>query len=640
MKIIKYLTILAFIMTGPSCKKYLDIIPDNVATLEYAFRDRVRAQNYLYTCYSYMPRIGSANDPALIGDAVWSVVRNSWTYPNKGFDIMYSGNNVTNPDLNFWDGTNSATNLWGGIRDCNVFLENIDKVRDLRGDERTRWIAEVKFLKAYYHFYLLRLYGPIPIVKENLPISASPKHVAVYREPVDKVFDYIVELLDEAAPDLPLKIENQVSEAGRISRAIALSVKAKVLVTEASPLFNGNPDYATMVDNRNIHLFSETVDNTKWIKALDACKVAIDACHAAGIELYQFQNTSLNLSDSTKKVIQVSQIVTDKWNKETIWGWESNVRIGAAGPTGMLTSWSTERFTIGFMDPNWRVDLLACWTPTMKMAEMFYSDHGVPIDEDRTYDYANRYSLAVVPEEEKYFMQPGYTTAKLHLNREARFYGNIGVDGGWWFGIGKFSDEAQWPIQSRKGQVAGEGAAGRFSETSFYIKKLHNYQSVFSGTSLIEKRWNWPIFRLSDLYLLYAEALNETLDAPNSEVYKYLDMIRARAGLKGIAESWRDYSIYPQKYLTKDGMRTIIHRERNIELAFERHRYYDMRRWKEALQNFDGPGRGWNIKGETPEDFYRVVTLHYIPYHLRDIFWPISQKQILINKNLVQNPGW
>ncbi len=640
MKIYRYFGILACATILSSCDKYLDIIPDNVATLDYAFHDRVRAQNYLFTCYSYMPRIGSGNDPGLIGDEVWSVARNAWTYPNKGFDIMYEGNNVTNPNLNYWDGTNGATNLWAGIRDCNVFLENVGKVHDLQEYERVRWIAEVKFLKAYYHFFLMRLYGPIPIVRENLPISASPEEVAVYREPIDSVVNYVVELLDEAAADLPLSIDNMVSEAGRITKAVALSVKARVLVTAASPLFNGNPDYATMVDNRGVHLFSETADPAKWARARDACKEAIDVCHEAGISLYHFQNSSLDLSDSTKLVLQTSQIVTDKWNQETIWGWESNVRIGSEGPNGLLTSWSIERFTIGYMDPSWRVDLISCWTPTMKMAEMFYSDHGVPIEEDKTYDYEDRYGLTVVPEDAKYYMQPGYTTAKLHMHREPRFYGNIGVDGGWWFGLGRFSDEAQWPIQSRQGQVAGEGLAGRFSETSFYIKKLHNYQSVFSGTSLIEKRWNWPIFRLADLYLLYAEALNETLDAPNDEVYKYVDMIRNRAGLKGVAESWSQYSKFPTKYTTKNGMREIIHRERNIELSFERHHYYDMRRWKEALQNFNGPGKGWNIKGAEPEDFYRVVTLHSMPYRLRDVFWPISQGQISINKNLVQNPGW
>ncbi|WP_250690537.1 RagB/SusD family nutrient uptake outer membrane protein, partial [Parabacteroides sp. ASF519] len=115
---------------------------------------------------------------------------------------------VNDPYMNFWSGAKSGDSfvipaLWDGIRDCNIFLENVDKVTDLPSYERDRWIAEVKFLKAYYHFYLFRMYGPIPIMDVNLPVSATPEEVKVYREPVDNVVDYIVNLLDEAAAGLP-----------------------------------------------------------------------------------------------------------------------------------------------------------------------------------------------------------------------------------------------------------------------------------------------------------------------------------------------------------------------------------------------------------------------------------------------------
>ena len=81
----------------------------------------------------------------------------------------------------------------------------------------------MKFLKAYYHFYLFRLYGPIPIVDQNLPVSAGVDEVAVYRNTVDEVTDYIVKLLDEAAAVLPGIIENQTEEMGRITKPIALA---------------------------------------------------------------------------------------------------------------------------------------------------------------------------------------------------------------------------------------------------------------------------------------------------------------------------------------------------------------------------------------------------------------------------------
>ena len=106
----------------------------------------------------------------------------------------------------------------------------------------------------------LQLYGPIVLVKENLPLSASPEEVKVYREPVDECVDYIVELLDDAIPDLPPTIPDPTTEQGRISRTIALAVKAKALAWAASPLFNGNPDYKEWIDNRSKQLISDTYD--------------------------------------------------------------------------------------------------------------------------------------------------------------------------------------------------------------------------------------------------------------------------------------------------------------------------------------------------------------------------------------------
>ena len=92
--------------------------------------------------------------------------------------------------------------MYRAIRDCNIFLENAHIPRDITELERARWIAEVKFLKAYYHFFLMELYGPIVLVKENLPLSATPEETKVYREPVDECVNYIVQLLDEAAAEL------------------------------------------------------------------------------------------------------------------------------------------------------------------------------------------------------------------------------------------------------------------------------------------------------------------------------------------------------------------------------------------------------------------------------------------------------
>src|SRR5690606_28118335 len=138
------------------------------------------------------------------------------------------------------------------------------------------------------HWFLLRMYGPIPITDVNLPMSASPEEVQVYRDPVDSVFNYTVRLIDSAIVGLPTTIVDQVSEMGRITKGIALATKAEILVTAASPLFNGNPDYINFVDKRGVHLFTADYDASKWERAADACKEAIDMAHENGHQLHTF----------------------------------------------------------------------------------------------------------------------------------------------------------------------------------------------------------------------------------------------------------------------------------------------------------------------------------------------------------------
>ncbi len=99
-------------------------------------------------------------------------------------------------------------------------MENIDKPFDLSVSEKERWVAEVKFLKAYYHFFLAKLYGPIPILRSNLPVTAPTEATRSRREPVDSVLIYVTQLLDEATLNLPVQISNLDLELGRITQVI------------------------------------------------------------------------------------------------------------------------------------------------------------------------------------------------------------------------------------------------------------------------------------------------------------------------------------------------------------------------------------------------------------------------------------
>ena len=613
-----------------SCKKYLDIVPDNIATIDNAFTSRAQAEKYLFTCYSFLPQEShpEGNPGFNSGDELWvyEFTNNEDHYTLEPYNIARGLQNKLNPNLNFWDG-GFAPRLWEGIRDCNIFLENVQKVSDLDPYMKTRWVAEAKFLKAYYHWYLFRMYGPIPIIDKNLPISASTQAVRVMRQPVDSVINYISNLLDSAAvgdanTGLPSVITNQATELGRITKPIALSIKARLLVTAASPLFNGNKDFSNFKNKDGKALFNTTYDASKWERAAIACKDAIDACNLAGNKLYEFNAGILVVNKATQIEMSIRNAVCEKWNSELIWG--------TTPGTGDLQLFACPQLDANNISLNLKGQL----APTFKMAELFYTQNGVPINEDKTWDYANRFNLRTATAQDS-SLQNGYTTAGLHFNREPRFYADMGFDGAKYF-----MKNGIWDIQAKLGQTSGKKQSRLYSITGYYTKKLVNWNLVAStGGNVSIEAYPWPIIRLSDLYLLYAEALNESDNA--TAALPFLNQIRDRAGLKSIESSWTSYSNNPTKYTTKEGLRAIIHQERLIEMAFEASRFWDLKRWKEAATTMNAPIIGWDILGSDNASYYRKVVLfnqHFISP--RDYFWPISENDITINPNLVQNLGW
>jgi hypothetical protein len=130
------------------------------------------------------------------------------------------------------------------------------------------------------------------------------------------------------------------------------------------------------------------------------------------------------------------------------------------------------------------------------------------------------------------------------------------------------------------------------------------------------------------------------VNGPTPEVHEYINKIRERAGLKTVQYSWDNYSKTPGKYTTKEGMREIIQQETMIELAFEGHRFWDLRRWKRALIEFRRGIEGWDIEQSDPNFFYRKKVLFNLQFTLKDYFWPIREETMVTNRNLVQNIGW
>ncbi|UYQ92497.1 RagB/SusD family nutrient uptake outer membrane protein [Chitinophaga horti] len=609
---------------------YLDIVPDNVATVDYVFRMRSKAEQYLFTLYSYQPRYTDQYNYLTIlgGDELWGNDYNV-NISMPAWQIARGFQNIVDPYSNYWGGTRGGRGMFVAIRDCNTFIENIDKVPDMDDYEKKRWKAEATFLKAYYHYFLFRMYGPIPLLDKNLPISSGPNEVKVWQMPVDSCVNYIASLLDEAALELPPQIVNEATELGRATKAVALSVKAQLLVTAASPLFNGNSDYADVVNKKGEHLFSTSVDPKKWERAAEACRIAIEQCHAVGLKLY-YQNPAFipfKVSDRTVTEMSIRNAVCLKWNSEIVWA-STNSRAG-----GLQQEAIPKLYTSDKQNGAW-----STFGVPFKIVEQFYTKNGVPINEDVTWDYNNRYAQRTATNNERLMLKPNYITANLNFDREIRYYADLGFDASRWYGSSRFSDSDNVYVEAKLGQVSNNHAWA-YSMTGYWPKKLVNPATISSATELTIQSYPWPVIRLADLYLLYAEALNESA-GPGAETWKWINEVRARAGLKSVEESWTQFSSNPTAYTTKPGMRKIIHQERLIEMAFEGARFWDLRRWKEAEYVMNEPVRGWNYTGKTADEYYQPRLLYNQTFRKRDYLWPIMENDLIVNNQLVQTPGW
>ncbi|MES2457025.1 MAG: RagB/SusD family nutrient uptake outer membrane protein [Bacteroidota bacterium] len=621
-----------------SCKKFLDVVPDNVPTIDNAFTSKNEAEKFLFNCYSYLPTDGNVmtNPGFLAGDELWIPNSRRGTFDTGGepmlWDIALGRQNSSNPIGGVW------TSRYQAIRQCNIFLENVsdeEKVFDLTPELRARWLSEVNVLKAFYNFQLLRMYGPVPVIDKNIDIDAPTSDMQISRTPFDECVNYVVALIDDAVPHLPNVIGERGTELGRLTQPIALSIKAKLLVMAASPLFNGNPDYAGLRNKDGVALMNTSFDKTKWDKAVSAAKAAIDACESAGIKLYNAVPSTV-LSPFTNQQMTLRNVISERWNSERIWGL-SNSYAGQIQRVAMGCLATT------FTPNNSNAQLAA----PMKIADLFYTKNGVPMAEDKDLDFSVKNQLRTATVDERFAISQGYQTARVNFDREPRFYADLGFDGGVWYMIANNpavggTDEGTFYMQAKYTQPGNSGAEGYYNETGYFIKKLVEANLTNSATSNTVKSYDWPEFRLADLYLLYAEALNEASGPGNADIFRYLDLIRVRAGLNGVRESWRDHAKDGEARLSDQAyVRKLIMQERGIELAFEGSRFWDLRRWKTAAEQLNAPITGWTISQVSAAGYYQPRVIYNQTFIApRDYLWPIQTGAFRVNTNLVQNPGW
>ena len=511
--------------------------------------------------------------------------------------------------------------------------------------EKILWSAEIKALKAHYYFELFRRYGPIILVDENVDANAGIKDMQKKRRPVDEVVEEIVRLLDEAMKDLPARSMKEFSRWSYHSLESAVALKAMTLFYAASPLFNGNPAYVNFKNKNGEQLFNPVPDQEKWKRAALAIDTAILICESGGRRL--IESASANLMD-VMSAIEESSLAQGFLNDEAIF------MTQYAYPGRQMhswTAWTRPLFLSGAPDHN--NELLGCVAPSMKMVEMYYTENGLPIDEDRTWDYVGRYQLgSETSTKYKDVISLNEEVLNLHLRREARFYAHIAADR-CFFQRGTPISEENDVVRAYQGERWGSpytmiNSSEAQNLTGYWMKKgsrssISNVGYKNGGFTTEEA---CVLIRMADLYLMRAEAWNEYLDKPDEEhVYAPLNKVRTRAHVQKVEEAWALYARHPEKVKTKIGMREIIHREWDIEFAFEGRRFWNLRRWLIAENELNTKLYGWNITGKTARQFYNNFDGPVVVWSKRqfiaprDYLFPIRSEEILIS-GCVQNPSW
>ncbi|MFP5436562.1 MAG: RagB/SusD family nutrient uptake outer membrane protein [Bacteroidia bacterium] len=579
---------------------YLDQVPDDRLTFEETFSQRSTVERYLANIYSRVPSELDQRDTNS-HSGPWLGASDEAEY----WVSFHFGNFMDIGDWNAASGEVSDhwANYYGGIRDCSTLIQNIGKCANCSDDRTNQYVAEARILRAYFYYNLIRIYGPTILMGETpIPADADLSALNLHRNTMQECVDYITSELDIAAQAL-IGVSFKDDNAGRMSRPFALAIKEKTLLLNASPLFNGNKDYESFVDEDGKNLISQNTDVNKWQLAANAAKAFIDEYVPNTYDLHkEYDNDgTYNPYLSTRNVMIID------WNEEMIY----------ARPRGGISyHYDVTPYHSGHPDEVHGAGGLAV---TQEMVDAYFTANGRSID-----DPASGYQQSGFSDFKAPFDYTNRRTYNQWVNREPRFYVGVTYNESLWLNrdFGNIVT-ATW-YYGNSGRYVG---SNDYTPTGYVVRK-----SMITGNKNNTNR-TIPMMRLAEIYLDYAEALNES-DPGNADILLYLNKIRERAGVPEYGSAGLEIPA------SQSQMREAIHKERRVELAFENVRYFDVRRWKEGIQEFGGAFHGMDINATNENDFYRLQVFEQRIFNQRHYLWPIPQVEMNTNRSLIQNPGW
>lgn len=601
-----------------SCSDYLDKETDTELTLELAFDNKNYTEGWLANVYSAIP------DPyyGYVFSLGWMTFGDDATIPQQ---YRQFGNKIIPCILGEWTpSTDWEGNYWAllpqRIREALIFIRDAHALPDQDISEREIQYMKVecRFLQAYYYYLLANTYGPIPFKPDYIwPTDASLADMMQEQRPYEEVISWCANEMYECSKLLPEKY-TEARKYGRITSITCLAMRARMLLFDASPLVNGNSDYQDFKNSKGENLFSTADDANKWKVAADAYKELITKAEAAGHKLYvEYYSTADKVIDPFLSYENAFLKRYDEGNTEILFArpsveygdYERNATPNISGGNGGLGV-------------------------TQSLVDAFFMENGRSIDdpaslyEETGFSTSDEHRTSTKFEEENGGSITVAGTYNMYCHREPRFYVCVNFN------------NAYFPQEDRRFQFFNGASDNNHThdapQNGYLIRKRVNPKdNIKNGTYTYRPG---IICRLAEAYLGYAEALNEC-EPGNADILVYLNKIRERAGVP-------QYSTTPTgneikvNLADQDAMRKLIRAERRVELCAEGTRYDDLRRWKTAETELNGPQYGMNFDGKDADSFYQRTPYLQRVYRKAYYWFPIHQSEIDKNPALVQNPYW
>ncbi|MCU7549807.1 RagB/SusD family nutrient uptake outer membrane protein [Chitinophagaceae bacterium LB-8] len=628
----------AGMMTGCS-KDFLEKPKGGAVTVDTIFHTQMQAQYAVADMYKWCVPSGfvltesaDCREDALTDNVHLTLPGAAWVAANYNYQYYIFGNMT--PSAAIDRGPTSAsradappfTGWYKAIRKANLVLKNIDNV----SDATPGWITDVKgqaiFCRAMAHYSAFRLYGGVPIVTSVL---SGDGQISIPRASVQSVVDSIVSWCDQAAALLPTTRAGV--DYGKVTSLAALALKARILLYAASPLYNTPSDMKSMVagarfgDARDSVLCYPTYDKQRWKRAADAAKAVIDAAPASGVKLWvsSTPKPATNANTDTYAGLGDYEAVCNN-----VYTSEDGKTFGLYGnPEMILVN------TFNQKDPDrsqW--NQWGFYNTSKIRMNGWGAKNNVPVEFLQLYEKKNGTKWTATPsglDFKDYFLK---------LDLDPRAYQSLAFAGQWFNNSRTFAAyyKAATDGSYSKGAIVDDTNAGDATGSA-----VESVKFVARVDNMNDNHFVWPVFRLAEFYLSYAEALNE-YSGPAGEPTTYLNLIRARAGMPAKSPA------------STDAFREDIQNERTVELAFEMHRYNDLHRWLKAhtvlSQTFHGFAVTASKNGVNPKPTNPFLNWELISYGTRSFpvkyyYVPFPYNQISMNylggKDWDgQNPGW